>query len=234
MIKIFKDLLRPLVHIFFEINKSLIKRSALRKAKTITSKVKGSKKGLFIDCGSNLGQGFSFFSKYFPLNKFDFILIEPNPYCENKLINKINERKSEGSIQLITKAASVKDGKRKFYGLERSNTAEGGSILKEHASAWYAHKEEEAINVDTFSFSELITHESQKYQTLVVKMDIEGGEYEVLEDLIKNNTHKKISLMFTEFHSQYMQKPDKKTFKRREKKIIKSFKQDRVPLKLWV
>ena len=109
MIKIFKDLLRPLVHIFFEINKSLIKKSALEKAKIISSQVKGSKKGLFIDCGSNLGQGFSFFSKYFPLNKFDFILIEPNPYCEKELTRKINEKKSEGSIQLINKAASVKD-----------------------------------------------------------------------------------------------------------------------------
>lgn len=40
-----------------------------------------SQKGLFIDCGSNLGQGFTFFKKYYPLDSFDYMLIEPNPYC---------------------------------------------------------------------------------------------------------------------------------------------------------
>ena len=32
-------------------------------------------RGLFIDCGSNLGQGFKQFVRHFPLRRFNYILI---------------------------------------------------------------------------------------------------------------------------------------------------------------
>src|SRR5262249_16291623 len=56
-------------------------------------------RGLFIDCGSNIGQGFSYFERRFPLKHFDFILIEPNPFCCDKLRSLIARR--GGNIELI-------------------------------------------------------------------------------------------------------------------------------------
>lgn len=44
-----------------------------------------SEKRLFIDMGSNLGQGFQYFSKFYNPNLFDFLLIEANPNCIDQL-----------------------------------------------------------------------------------------------------------------------------------------------------
>ena len=237
MINLLKKFLRPVVIKTISLKKYIMKMSSIRSASKVTKLVDSKNKGLFIDCGSNLGQGFTFFEQYFHLKMFDFILVEPNPYCEETLKNKITVKMKEGSIELIKKAASTSDGTTKFFGLvedDRGKTSEGGSILKEGNSAWYTHSEEDAITVETFSLSDLIKNKSNSYKVIVIKMDIEGGEYEVLEDMLKHGTHKKISLIFTEFHSQYMKEPDKTAYRCREKVIVQSFKQDKIPFKNWV
>ena len=237
MINLFKKFLRPFVVKTISLKKYITRMAAIRSASKVTKLVNSKNKGLFIDCGSNLGQGFAFFEQYFHLKMFDFILVEPNPHCEETLKNKITGKMKEGSIELIKKAASTSDGTTKFFGLvedDRGKTSEGGSILKEATSAWYTHSEEEAITVETFSLSDLIKNKANNYKIIVIKMDIEGGEYEVLEDLLKHGPHKKISLIFTEFHSQYMKEPDKTAYRSREKVIVQSFKQDKIPFKNWV
>jgi len=233
----FKKLLTPFIFKLISLKKYAVRMAAIRSAVQVSKLVNSTNKGLFIDCGSNLGQGFTFFEQYFPLKIFDFILVEPNPYCEEALTNKIAAKKNEGSIELIKKAASTSDGTTKFFGLvedDRGKTSEGGSILKEHASAWYTHSEEDAITVETFSLTDLIINKANRYKIIVLKMDIEGGEYEVLDDLLKHGAHKKIAIIFTEFHSQYMTDPDKTIYKSREKVIIQSFKQEKIPFKNWV
>jgi len=237
MSNLFKKLLRPFVLKLILLKNFTVRMAAIKSASKVSKLVSLKNKGLFIDCGSNLGQGFTFFEQYFPLENFDFILVEPNPHCEETLINKITSKKKEGSIELIKKAASISDGTTKFFGLtedDRGITSEGGSILKEHNTSMYTHSEENAITVETFSLSDLIINKANSYKIIVLKMDIEGGEYEVLEDLLKHQVHKKIAIIFTEFHSQYMIEPNKTIYKNREKVIIESFKTDKIPFKRWI
>jgi len=42
----------------------------------IKIKGEGAGRGLFIDCASNIGQGYKFFSKYYTPNLYDYILVE--------------------------------------------------------------------------------------------------------------------------------------------------------------
>ena len=219
------------------IRKAEIIDSVPKIATNISKNLSKDKKGLFIDCGSNLGQGFTFFERYFPLKTFDYILVEPNPFCEEELIKKINQKKQEGSIDLIFEAASTSEGTTKFYGLvegNRGKTNEAASALRESASSWYTVSEEDAITVDTFSLADFIRDQASFYKIIVVKMDIEGAEYDVLDHLIKKGVHKKIATIFTEFHSQYMTEPDKTIYENREKAIIQSFKNDKIPFHLWI
>jgi len=218
------------------IRRAQIFKSVPRIAANLSKNLSKDKRGLFIDCGSNLGQGFSFFEQYFPLKTFDYILVEPNPFCKEELIKKINQKKQEGSIDLIVEAASTSEGTTKFYGLvegNRGNTNEAASALRESASSWYTVSEEDAITVDTFSLADFIRDKASFYKIIVVKMDIEGAEYDVLDHLIKKGVHKKIATIFTEFHSQYMTEPDKTIYENREKAIIQSFKNDKIPFHLW-
>jgi len=75
----------------------LLNRRVTRNAKKVLSKLKLDEKRLLIDCGYNLGQGFDYLKKFYPLDKFYYILIEPNPFCVEKLSKKVKEFKcSEG------------------------------------------------------------------------------------------------------------------------------------------
>ena len=57
-------------------------------------------KVLFIDLGSNLGQGYECFSKFFKGPNIHFELFEPNPYCYKKLI-ELKEFKEKKYISTI-------------------------------------------------------------------------------------------------------------------------------------
>ncbi|MAJ22874.1 MAG: hypothetical protein CBC24_03395 [Candidatus Pelagibacter sp. TMED64] len=204
------------------------------------NRVKKSKntKGLFIDCGSNIGQGFNMFKKFFPLKYFDYVLIEPNPNCLNYLkeIKKELEQKEENKIDIINKAASSKDGTTKFFGLsedKRGILSDGGSILKEHNSLSYDAIENKAIEVETFSLSDFIKRKSLLYDTIILKLDIEGAEYEVLENLLFNKMHLKLNIIYNEFHSEYMDYDNKKKYNNLEKKLVHNINKDKIKLRIW-
>lgn len=51
-----------------------------RRARAATACL-GGRRGLFLDCGSNIGQGFEYFRQHFTADHFDYELFEPNPNC---------------------------------------------------------------------------------------------------------------------------------------------------------
>ena len=65
-------------------------------------------------------------------------------------------------------------------------------------------------------------------------MDIEGAEYDVLEDLAHTGTHRYLHAVYVEFHSRYMRGAEKWAYQRREAVIRKRYAADGVPLRLWV
>lgn len=193
-------------------------------------------KGLFVDCGSNLGQGFDFFSRFYSPEFFDYVLFEPNPYCFELLRLKID--KLEGHcIQLFQKAISVAEGKLNFYGLEEDEGGKysvGGSVLRQHNSKSYEASEERSIMVNTISFSDFIKKQSQNYSTIIVKMDIEGGEYPVIEDLLSTGLFNSIDTFYIEFHSQYMSTDLKPTYVEAEKLFWRKVKETTCSALLWI
>ena len=196
------------------------------------------RKGLFIDCGSNVGQGFKYFTDHFTLHNFDYVLIEPNPYCidELKEIADLYKEKFNSDIEIIQKACDTSDGITQFYGLtptEKGSQSQGGSLLDKNM---FFEKEEEkkrAIDVQTFSFKDLLNQKSKKYDLIVVKMDIEGGEYKVLNNILEDQTYKNINTIYVEFHAQYMDQPDRNIYKDQEKKIIDKLKESSVNFRNW-
>lgn len=191
-------------------------------------------RGLFIDCGSNLGQGFSYFRKHYPLELYDYVLIEPNPNCISRLAEL--RAKLTGNIQIIGEAASTRIGEVSFYGLDeggRGETSELGSTLQCHNSKYYVTSENKAIKVKSFSLSDFIKSRRLEFSSIVLKLDIEGGEYEVLEDLITNKTHLSLERAYIEFHSQYMREPMRTQYRERETRILNKLKQDGVQFRRW-
>ena len=192
-----------------------------------------SGKALFIDMGSNLGQGFNFFSKYYDPNIFDYWLIEANPYCIDQLSSNVSKRYKDlswvGTWKIINVAISNFEGNLKLYGLvedHRGKTSDGASVIKEHNSAFYDSDESKAIEVKAVKASKLVEDAAQKYATIVVKMDIEAAEYDALEDMIASGSIDKVSHIYVEWHSEYFV-ADKRSKVLAREIMIKSYLSDK-------
>jgi FkbM family methyltransferase len=219
------------------IRRALVWRTLRQDARRAEAMIAGSagRRGLFIDCGSNLGQGFAYFKTYFPAHRFDYILVEPNPYCAAHL--RADLAGTGEQIEIIEAAASNREGEASLYGVDDGTddrTSQGGSIVTAHPSAWHATGPQPPMFVRTFSLAQLIASKRDAYAVVTMKMDIEGAEYDVLEDLIVSGAHRHIDAVYVEFHSQYMRRPDKRAYRRREASIRRTYAADGVPLRLWV
>jgi FkbM family methyltransferase len=205
-------------------------------ANRILIKIKGGGgRGLFIDCGSNIGQGYRFFSKFYPPDLYDYILVEPNTNCVPHL--HALRRNGNSSIEIIEKAASVRDGHTKLFGppvAQRDPTYEGCSIVVDHNNALYEAEEITVGLVETFSLSDLIMAKRAAYDVVVMKMDVEGAEYEILEDMIEKGAHRELVAIYVEFHSQYMTGSERTDRRFLEKKIQNSFSAENIVFRRWI
>ncbi|MBW1616580.1 MAG: FkbM family methyltransferase [Deltaproteobacteria bacterium] len=207
-----KKLIRRRIEFLYPSFEKRIAPLAARQAKDIVD-LHGSRKSgkaLFIDMGSNLGQGFNFFSRYYNPDIFDYRLIEANPFCIDQLKSNVSKLYKEhswnGSWEIINAAISNKNGILKLYGLvedKRGKVSDGASVVKDHNSAFYESNENKALEVKSIKASDFIKEASQKYSTIAVKMDIEASEYDALEDLINSGYIDKIDHIYVEWHSRY-------------------------------
>ncbi|NBB80848.1 MAG: FkbM family methyltransferase [Verrucomicrobia bacterium] len=193
----------------------------------------GKKKSLFIDCGSNVGQGFEFFSKYLRPGKFDYLLIEPNPVCINILRERYGRR---NEVEILHAAVWTQVGKMNLYGTEISGDEAptlGASIIESHNSRYYANDDSKAILVDTLDFAELISQQSNIYDRLVVKMDIESAEYAVLQHLLATGSISNIKDMFVEFHSRFFKEEEQHQYQELEGELMRAAKLAGTNIRQW-
>ena len=197
--------------------------------------VREEERVLFVDLGANIGQGFKWFSRYFCQSNVKFELFEPNPYCF-KMLQEL-PLVQRGEVIVFNVAVGLLSGKLKFYGLsdeELGKYSEGGSLLKEHNAIFYRARERSAIDVNVVNFNEYLKEKIKSFERIIVKMDIEGGEVELLESLIENGTINLIDTLYVEFHSKYRSKIDRHSIQARELKIIRNIKGGtNVRLRIW-
>jgi len=182
---------------------------------------KANQRALFLDCGSNIGQGFEFFRKFYKQDHFDFILFEPNPHCFKILEQKYSGLRKDG-VQLINVAVGTEDGEVEFYGLDETQGgiySVGGSILPEHNSRIYTTSRNSNLKVHSINFNDFLNDIIDKriYSTYILKLDIEGGEYQILDSLVKNKKFTLFESIYVEFHSQYMNQEFLYFYKSKEK-----------------
>ena len=75
---------------------------------------------------------------------------------------------------------------------------------------------------------------SAGYAEVVLKLDIEGGEYAVLPDLINPQMRRVLDTTHIEFHSQYMAEPQATAYRALEVPVRQTLTQDRVPHRIWI
>jgi FkbM family methyltransferase len=194
-----------------------------------------SRRGLFIDCGSKLGLGFDRFARHYPLQRFDYILVEPDPDCLPELQAQAARRKADtgARVEILEEAAGTQVGVVRFFGRGRAPQSPGDPLQQDPSSACCLADEGRALVVPAFSLSALIRERVADYPVVVLRLDIAGSEYEVLPQLIAERTHKLLDSAYIEFHSQYMAEPEASHYRQLEVAIRARLAADGLPYRVW-
>lgn len=169
---------------------------------------------VFIDCGSNKGQGLrSFIEKYNIDKEWIIEAYEPNPLC--KLKYHINDLVQKLNIKIFDCAIFSYTGKIKFSQFLEND--EGSSVnclmskgvCKDINSESY-RKHDTIIDVECKNLCDVINQYNDD-DFIVIKLDIEGAEFETLRTLLKTSAINKINDLYVEWHTPFVLDEDDNT-----------------------
>ena len=196
---------------------------------------------IFIDCGTHLFQGFEQFAQMFKIDKdWNCFCFEPNPYTYEKARTKYNDLSKNFQITFYPIAVSNYTGYTeincaKEFGVEEY-VNQGSNILSNPPSCDKVYGgvfDYTKVPVKSIRLVDFIKDLSggKKFGELVVKLDIEGSEFDVIEDLIQTETYKYINHLYVEFHERFFDDVEYKTYQKQE--WIKFFENTDTKLVEW-
>lgn len=152
---------------------------------------------IFIDLGAYNGDTLEKAMKVYP--DFDLYYgFEPYPANFKKLSKKFG---GNDKVKLFQQAAYISNGKKKFYmhrGNDKSmdNESVGSSLMEKKSNL----DKNRHIQVDIIDFAEFIRKNFKESDFIVLKIDIEGAEYQLLEHLMLTKTTDYIDKIYCEWH----------------------------------
>tara|TARA_Y100000114_G_scaffold43773_1_gene39296 strand:- start:11768 stop:12340 length:573 start_codon:yes stop_codon:yes gene_type:complete len=155
---------------------------------------------IFLDCGANNGCSVRKFKKIVSdWGDYEIFSFEANEVFYEDIENT--------GVNLIKKAVWIADTEVDFfvvsndrYGNKDMRT--GASTLCQQKNKWnlQCHKEVQIKKVEAIDLSTWILKNFSKQDNIILKMDIEGSEYDVLEKMIKDSSIYFINELWIEFH----------------------------------
>lgn len=139
-----------------------------------------------IDCGANTGIAMLYFKARYPGAKI--VCFEPNPVGCDLIERHIRENKLR-DVTLIRAACGAASGEASFYVNARDSIL--SSFDRERANA------DVEIKVPVVRLSDSITGPVD-----LLKIDVEGAEWDILEDLVATGKMPLIKSMIVEYHHQ--------------------------------
>ena len=183
----------------------------------------GNMKNVFIDCGSHDGCSVrKFIHEYDKNNDFNYYCFEMNRLLKDYYCDLNENLKSR--LKIIFKAVSDGNGSDTML---RMGLTGGSTIDKRKASGLYEKQfyREDAMLFDFYQISKNADLQEERVKTIdlaewilknfsdedyiVLKMDIEGAEYKIINHLIRKGCFKIINELKIEFHSGYEKKDTK-------------------------
>ncbi len=154
-------------------------------------------KYIFIDLGAYDGDSIQFFLTKAqdlpaPASKFAIYAFEPNP----KFFLKLNELMdvTPQIKQISNQAAWIEDGEKQFA-VDQAAGPMGSTLMQSKVEIWNKSKIQ---TMQTFDFTEWVQQFEKQY--VIVKMDIEGAEFPILNKMLQDKTIGAINELWCEFH----------------------------------
>ena len=157
---------------------------------------------IFIDCGANDGCSVRKFKKEVPnANEYEIYSFEADSI--------FNQYFPIDGVEYHNKAIWTKNEQITFFRIDvdkygKTGPTEAGTLM-EAKNDWNinkaGHKSFVEVNVEAIDFDLWIKENFSIDDYIILKMDIEGAEYEVLNHMFENGSIKYINVLFYEFHS---------------------------------
>jgi len=156
-------------------------------------------KSLFIDLGANHGQQIGLLCE----KNIETIAFEPHPVIFDKLVEN-HVKKENKKLTCYKKAAWIRNETKNLYYKNGPNKINGGaSLIFEKTNVTHS----DPFVIECVDFAEFL-HDLNRTVD-VLKIDVEGSEYHLIEHLIENNAIKFIKNIFVEDHERKIQKNSK-------------------------
>lgn len=139
---------------------------------------------------------------------------EPNVYLASflKELYKNNDK-----ISVYQQALGIENKKTIFYNPGDDLVSQGGGVVK--LEAWWGQKD--AYEVEIIDFCEFLQKLISKHGKItLIKLDIEGAEFEILEQIIHQKLYKHVEYIMAETHERAFSDGDEKM--QRLKNLIES------------
>lgn len=150
------------------------------------------KKIRFVDCGANVGQSVEWALDAFKNCELKIDSFEPLPKNVEVLREKFG---NNPHVSIHDAAVSTTDGLTSFY-CQNWGARTGSSLVKGKSSA----SDMDVINVRTIDIAKWLRDNVNEDEVCVLKVDIEGAEYEVLPHLIDQGLNSVAEFLLVEYH----------------------------------
>jgi len=159
-------------------------------------------RNIFIDCGAHTGESVKLFMKrVVNADKYSIHSFEPNPRSAQIFRSSCGQFKN---VTLYEKAAWIDDCVLDFF----LGSSAGCTLIKEKTSGNL--DKDNPVKVEATSLSKFIINNFNRSDNIVLKIDIEGAEYNVIPDLIKTGAINYIKQLFGEWHFEKIGFPKEK------------------------
>jgi FkbM family methyltransferase len=151
---------------------------------------------LFIDGGGNNGCSIRrFFKEFDREGRFEIVTFEPNDIFASCYSNFPRHR-------LIQAAVHDRDGFQDFY-LDPEDS-DGSTLfrnkLTRETGGYGTLDVTNPVKVRTIDLSSWIREHTKRFNYVILKLDVEGAEYDILEKMIRDRTIHRVKHLFVEWH----------------------------------
>lgn len=166
------------------------RRDAARKL--FKNAIESAKQGsIALDCGANQG----LISEKFLAKGMRVHAFEPDPVAQGILLEKLN---GQSNLNFMPVAVGVENSRVTLY--RRKQFAENPAHWT-MSSSLLKRKVCDGLNTEYVEVTNLLDYiRNLDEQISILKMDIEGSEIPILEQLLATGLHRKIDLIFVETH----------------------------------
>ncbi len=150
---------------------------------------------IFIDGGAHTGESLEAFCRIYEDSEeyeaycFEASYVEKFKSSFDKVSKRHLEQNKIKSVEWYNKAVWIEDGEITFY----NDGKEGSSLIKEK---WSLDPKE----VECFDLGSWIKNNFSNEDYIVLKLDIEGAEYEVLDKMFHDKTINYVNKLYCEIH----------------------------------